>query len=175
KPETVFFHVEVEEPDDVKEATLTAIRAAGSGAGLAISPATPVEALLPFMSLLDAAMVMTVVPGFGGQKFLPGAAPKMAVLAAWFRERADPVSGTVGQVHVDGGVNRETARLAGHWGADVLVVGSALFQRGHDAADEVQTVRERADVARRDAALQESAEAAEAAAVAATARPAILR
>ena len=81
-------------------------------------------------------MVMTVEPGFGGQRFIAAAAPKMAEAAAWFRDRGRSIP-----VHVDGGVNRDTAMVAGAWGADVCVVGSALFQRGQDAADEVACVK----------------------------------
>ncbi len=139
KPATVTFHVEVSEPDELKAWTLEAIRRGGAGAGLAVSPATPVTAVVPFLPSLDVVMVMTVEPGFGGQHFMVEAAPKMAVAGEWIH-RADPP----GQIHVDGGVNRDSARAAGRWGADVLVVGSALFQRGQDAADEVRLVRERA-------------------------------
>jgi pentose-5-phosphate-3-epimerase len=70
---------------------------------------------------------------------MAGAAPKMAAAAALLGAH-----GRHGSVHVDGGINRETADLAGAWGADVCVVGSALFQRGRDTADEVRIVRDRA-------------------------------
>jgi pentose-5-phosphate-3-epimerase len=75
---------------------------------------------------------------------MAAAAPKMTEAAALFAAHGFDVA-----VHVDGGVNRDTATLAGAWGADVCVVGSALFQRGQDAADEVKLVRERAAEARR--------------------------
>jgi ribulose-phosphate 3-epimerase len=84
----------------------------------------------------DIAMVMTVVPGAGGQRFLRDEAPKIG--------EARPILAAAhghGEVHVDGGVNRETAAVVGGFGADVLVVGSALFQRGRDTADEVDLVR----------------------------------
>jgi ribulose-phosphate 3-epimerase len=136
-PETITFHIESDEDDDTKRATLARIRERGSGAGLAISPGTPIEATHPYAAMLDVIMIMTVEPGFGGQRFITGAAPKMAaageILAA---------TGSGGMVHVDGGVNRDTAELAGAWGADVCIVGSALFQRGRDTADEVALVRE---------------------------------
>ena len=145
--QTITFHVEVDEPDEVKDRTLESIRQAGAGAGLAVNPGTGVEAVRPFLDRLDVVMVMTVEPGFGGQRFIAEAAPKMDVAGAWLAE-----AGLGGTVHVDGGVNRDTAALAGRWGADVCVVGSALFQRGQDAADEVRLVRERAYAARQDAA-----------------------
>jgi len=143
--DTITFHVEVEEPREVKLGALARIREAGRSSGLAVSPGTPTHAVAPFLDHLDLVMVMTVEPGFGGQRFIVDAAPKMSVAGAWLRGRdADGQ----GQVHVDGGVNRETASLAGAHGADVCVVGSALFQRGQDAADEVRLVRDRARAAR---------------------------
>jgi ribulose-phosphate 3-epimerase len=143
-PQTVTFHVEAPEADEVKASVLQTIRDAGSGAGLAVSPATPIEAAEPFIGQLDLVMVMTVEPGFGGQRFLGEAAPKLAEAGELFERHH-----LRGSVHVDGGVNRDTAAVVGAWGADVCVVGSALFQRGRDAADEVSLVRERAAEARR--------------------------
>lgn len=137
RPETVSFHVEAHRAADRIADTLRVIREGGAEAGLAISPATPVDAARPFLDLLDVIMVMTVEPGFGGQRFLADAAPKLTDAAGLLAER-----GTRGAVHVDGGVNRETASIVGAWGADVCVVGSALFQRGRDTADEVRLVRE---------------------------------
>ena len=141
EPDTITFHVEVDEPEDVKAATLSDIRAAGCGAGLAVSPGTPIEAVHPFLHGLDVLMVMTVEPGFGGQRFIAEAAPKIGPARQWMTPSG-------GLVHVDGGVNRDTAALSGHYGADVYIVGSALFQRGQDAADEVRLVRDRAQAAR---------------------------
>ena len=92
-------------------------------------------------------MVMTVVPGAGGQHFLADEAHKIA--------DARPAVGAAanGEIHVDGGVNRDTAGTVGAFGADVLVVGSALFQRGRDTAAEVDLVRRAAwAAARGDAA-----------------------
>jgi ribulose-phosphate 3-epimerase len=89
-------------------------------------------------------MVMTVEPGFGGQRFITEAAAKMSVAREWLSG-----AGASRQVHVDGGVNRDTASLAGAYGSDVCVVGSALFQRGIDTAREVEEVRRRAEEGRR--------------------------
>jgi ribulose-phosphate 3-epimerase len=145
RPQTVSFHVEVDEPDEQKAATLGAIRDAGAGAGLAISPATPIGAIEPFAELLDVAVILTVEPGWGGQRFLDGVAPKIAAAGELFRSR-----GLDATTHVDGGVNRETATLVGAWGADVCILGSALFQRGRDASDEVRIVKERVAQGRAD-------------------------
>lgn len=141
--DTITFHVEVDEPDERKRETLGAIRDAGRKAGLAVSPSTPATAVEPFLDLLDIVMVMTVEPGWGGQRFMVECTPKISEARAWFERR-----GVGGQVHVDGGVNRETAAVVGAAGVDVLVVGSALFQRRVDATQEVETVRERAQAAR---------------------------
>jgi ribulose-phosphate 3-epimerase len=143
-PQTVTFHVEVPETDVAKSEALTTIRAAGVGAGLAVSPATQVSEVERFIDQLDLVMVMTVEPGFGGQRFLAECAPKMTEAAELFRKH-----GMRGSLHVDGGVNRDTADVVGAWGADVCVVGSALFQRGRDASDEVRLVRDRAAEGRR--------------------------
>jgi ribulose-phosphate 3-epimerase len=145
RPETVTFHVEADRKPDRVHGTLRAIREGGAGAGLAISPATPVATVRPHLELLDVIMIMTVEPGFGGQRFIAEAAPKLAEAAGLLGER-----GGMGAVHVDGGVSRDTASVVGAWGADVCVVGSALFQRGRDAADEVRQVREAAVKGRRE-------------------------
>ena len=136
--DSITIHVEIAEPI---EPILRRIRAAGRAAGLALRPATPLSALEPYRELLDIVMVMTVEPGFGGQAFMRDVAeakifPARDLLShkAWG-----------GEVHVDGGVNRETAELVGGLGADVLVVGTALFSKGRDQAREVRLVRSLAD------------------------------
>jgi ribulose-phosphate 3-epimerase len=138
-PETITFHVEVPEAPDLHDSTLRTIVDAGLGAGLAISPETPVEAVRPYVDLLDIIMVMSVEPGWGGQGFLPDAAAKIGPA----RQLLDEVGGR-GLVHVDGGVNHDTAEIVGSHGVDVCIVGSALFQRGRDAAKEIEAVRDRA-------------------------------
>jgi len=133
--DTITFHVEVESTDDVKRATLRRIADARRGPGLAVSPDTPVEAVAPFLDDLAIVMIMTVHPGWGGQRFLADRAPKIAEARALLGNR----HGTA--VHVDGGVSGETAEVVGRNPIDVCVVGSALFQRGKDTADEVERVR----------------------------------
>ena len=140
--DSITFHVEVDEPDDTKRETLERIGAAGRQAGLAVSPGTPAEAVGPFLQWLQIVMVMTVQPGFGGQRFMTDQAPKIATAREILAGRPDTA------VHVDGGVSSETADVVGGFGVDVCVVGSALFQRGHDAAREVEAVKMRARMAR---------------------------
>jgi ribulose-phosphate 3-epimerase len=135
--DSITFHVEIDEPI---EPTLRRIREAGRAAGLAIKPKTPVRALAKYRELLDIVLIMTVEPGFGGQQFMRDTARKIVKA----RELLSylPLGG---EVHVDGGINRETAEYVGGLGVDVLVVGSALFQKGHDMGREVRLIRALAD------------------------------
>jgi ribulose-phosphate 3-epimerase len=136
--DSITIHVEVSEPI---EPVLRRIRAAGRAAGLALRPGTPLAALEPYRELLDIVMVMTVEPGFGGQAFLRDVA-EAKILPARALLSHKPWGG---EVHVDGGVSRETAELVGGLGADVLVVGTALFTKGRRQAREVRLVRTLAD------------------------------
>ncbi len=139
EPQTISFHVETTEPAERKTEAIEAIHAAGQGAGLAVSPDTPISAVDPWLDELDLIMVMSVYPGWGGQGFIPETAPKIAEARARLAQ-----AGRGGLVHVDGGVNSKTAELVGAHGIDVCIVGSALFQRGSDASDEVELVKQRA-------------------------------
>ena len=139
QPQTITFHIETTESDEEKDAAIAAIRAAGQGAGLAVSPDTPVAAIADRASELDLIMIMTVYPGWGGQGFIADAAPKIAEARALLA-----AAGRGGLVHVDGGVSSKTAEVVGSQGIDVCIVGSALFQRRRDASAEVELVRKRA-------------------------------
>ena len=136
--DSITVHVEIEEEI---APTLRRIRAAGRAAGLAVRPATPLSALEPYRELIDIVMVMTVEPGFGGQSFMKDVAREKLLAAR------DLLSHKAfgGEVHVDGGVNRETAEFAGGLGVDILVVGSALFIKGHDMGREIRLIRALAD------------------------------
>ncbi|QYK40703.1 MAG: ribulose-phosphate 3-epimerase [Paracoccaceae bacterium] len=103
--------------------TLQAIRGAGCKAGLAINPGTDVAALDWLLDMVDLVCVMTVNPGFGGQKFIHSQVEKVRRLRAMIGDR--PV-----HVEIDGGVTPETAPLVAAAGADVLVAGSAVFKGG---------------------------------------------
>ena len=102
--------------------TLQAIRAAGMKAGVALNPGTPVEAVEHVLDLADLVCVMTVNPGFGGQKFID-MSPKIRRLREMIGDR--PV-----HIEVDGGVDTQTAPSVVRAGADVLVAGSAVFRGG---------------------------------------------
>jgi len=143
--DSITFHVEVEEPI---EPTLLKIRKAGRLAGLAIKPSTPLSALDPYRDLLDIVMIMTVEPGFGGQKFMADAAAKIGPAHDVFRDRPGERPSSR-EVHVDGGVNETTAAVCGRLGADVLVVGSVLWKKGRDISEEIRAVKAAADAAYR--------------------------
>jgi ribulose-phosphate 3-epimerase len=139
--DSITFHVEVEEPI---EPTLLKIRKAGRLAGLAIKPATPLSALDPYRDLLDIVMVMTVEPGFGGQKFITEAAAKIDPAHQVFRDRPGERP-SQREVHVDGGVNRDTAEYCGALGVDILVVGSTLWKKGRDIEREINLIKSLAE------------------------------
>ncbi len=107
--------------------TLQAIRGAGCKAGLALNPGTPVEAATAVLDLCDMVCVMTVNPGFGGQKFIHSQLDQVRRLRTMIGDR--PI-----HIQVDGGVDTTTAPLVAAAGADVLVAGSAVF-RGGSVAD----------------------------------------
>jgi ribulose-phosphate 3-epimerase len=102
--------------------TLQAIRAAGCKAGVALNPGTPASAVAELMDAVDLICVMTVNPGFGGQKFIDMGS-KIRTLRAMIGDR--PV-----HIEIDGGVDPTTAPLVAAAGADVLVAGSAVFKGG---------------------------------------------
>ncbi|MEP0941615.1 MAG: ribulose-phosphate 3-epimerase [Rhizobiaceae bacterium] len=100
--------------------SLQAIRALGKKAGVAINPGTPVSALEHVVDLVDLILVMSVNPGFGGQKYIMESGKKVAQVAALIGDR--PI-----HIEVDGGITPETAPLVTNAGADVLVAGSAIY------------------------------------------------
>lgn len=124
----VTIHVEREGHVDL-HATLAAIREAGLHAGLAVNPATPVEKVLPYLSALDMVLVMSVVPGFGGQSFMSEVLDKVRTLAAE-REK----QGLKFLIQMDGGIGPVQAPLCAEAGADCLVAGSSTFKAPDMAA-----------------------------------------
>ena len=103
--------------------TLQAIRGTGKKAGLALNPGTGIDAVGHLLDLVDLMCVMTVNPGFGGQKFIHSQIAKVERLRALIGDR--PV-----HIEIDGGITTETALLMARAGADVLVAGSAVFKGG---------------------------------------------
>ena len=114
------------------ESVLKMIRATGKKAGISIKPGTDYSVLLPLLPLCDLVLVMTVEPGFGGQKFMHDMMAKVSALRAVIeREKYDI------EIEVDGGINAETATIASEAGANVLVAGSSVF-----AADDAKAAIE---------------------------------
>ena len=107
-------------------AVLAQIKAAGLKAGVSLKPNTPAQVLQPYLPELDNILIMTVEPGFGGQKFMSGMLKKIADVA---KMRA----GQGITIEVDGGINAETAKLCIEQGAEVLVAGSAVFKSDNPA------------------------------------------
>ena len=116
----ITFHVECKDPP---QAVLSAIKASGAKAGVAISPKTPVEAIGPWGEDLSQITVMTVEPGFGGQKFMADMMPKLFQLRRWIDE-----GGLDCELEVDGGVDPATCHTVIENGANVLVAGSAVYK-----------------------------------------------
>ncbi len=113
------YHVEVCPDDAATRAVARAFRAAGAPqVGIALNPDTPIERVAAVLDLVDLVLVMSVFPGFGGQRFMPEVLPK----ATWLRSH-----GYEGHVEMDGGLNPTTLPLCAAAGADVLVAGSAIY------------------------------------------------
>jgi ribulose-phosphate 3-epimerase len=131
--DAITFHIEAErEPRPL----LKRIRDAGALAGVALNPGTPIEAITPFLPECDLVLVMSVEPGFGGQRFIPAAFEKLRRLKPLLR------AGT--RLSIDGGVDATTIGPSSAAGADLFVVGSAIF----DAADYSAAVRNLSAAAR---------------------------
>lgn len=117
--------------------TIQAIKASGARAGLSLNPGTPISVLEPLIGDLDLILVMSVNPGFGGQKFIPSQLDKISAI-----RKMISASGHTIELEVDGGVNRDTAKDVIKAGADVLVAGTATFVGGPTAyAENIATLR----------------------------------
>lgn len=118
--------------------SLQAVRAAGKKAGVSINPGTPAEAVLGVLDLCDLVLVMSVNPGFGGQKFIPSQLDKIKILRAAIDTQDRPI-----RLEVDGGVTPDNAGAICAAGADTLVAGSAVFKDGPDGyAKNIKALRE---------------------------------
>ena len=127
-------HVEADTQEHNLEA-LRRIRQKGVRAAVSIKPGTPASAVDPYVDLVDMILVMTVEPGFGGQKFMADMMPKVRALRKIIDVRIPGV-----ELEVDGGVNLETAKTCVESGANVLVAGSALF-RAPDTAEFIHSIQ----------------------------------
>ncbi len=132
------------EADIHLDRSLQVIRGLGKRAGVALNPSTPESAVEYVLDKVDLILVMTVNPGFGGQKFIAAQCDKIRRLRAMIGAR--PID-----LEVDGGINPETARLVAEAGANVLVAGSAVFTGGPYAAN-IAAIRKGAESGRAAAA-----------------------
>lgn len=118
----ITFHFE---SDDDPKQVIDAIRGAGKEVGISIKPKTPASVLEQLLPLVDMVLVMTVEPGFGGQKFMADMLPKIRQV----RDMANAIGKTELDIQVDGGIADDTAALVAKAGANVLVAGSSLFKQ----------------------------------------------
>ncbi len=114
--------VHIEAAENV-EATLKAIKKTGARVGLSVKPATPANAVFPYLELCDLILVMSVEPGYGGQAFIPSSLEKISEIRTEINKRGLNI-----EIEVDGGINEENAKAVIDAGADVLVAGSAVFK-----------------------------------------------
>ena len=124
----VTIHVEADQPQNTLEA-LDKIHALGCKAGIVLKPKTPAEAAIPYLEKCDMVLLMTVEPGFGGQKFMADMMPKVQKLRQMLNE-VNPDC----LLEVDGGVDAQTCGICKESGANVLVAGSAYFKAPDRAA-----------------------------------------
>ncbi len=118
----VTLHVESDTETNLLDA-IDKIHAKGKKAGVVLKPKTPAEAVLPFLEKVELILVMTVEPGFGGQKFMAGQMPKVSALRRMIEEK-NPAC----ELEVDGGVAPDTCQICIDAGANVLVAGSAVYK-----------------------------------------------
>jgi ribulose-phosphate 3-epimerase len=123
-PGASWVSVHAEAPDDVRKA-LARIRERGARAGIVLNPDTPLERVRALLPETDYVLVMSVFPGFGGQRFMPEVLDKVRALKR---------DGYPGEVEIDGGIDASTAPAAIDAGCDVLVAGTAIFKKDDRAA-----------------------------------------
>ena len=118
------FHYEAVPEEEEQRRLAGLVRSHGKFVGISIKPDTPVSVLKPYLDLFDVFLIMSVEPGFGGQKFIPESLDKIRTLRGWLDE-----AGLNAHIEVDGGINETTAKLVRSAGADVLVAGSFVFKQ----------------------------------------------
>ena len=128
----ITFHIEAAERSDK---LIDRLHELGVTAGICLNPETPVEAIEKIAPLCDMVLVMTVRPGFGGQKFMPEAAKKIA--------RIREIVGPDIRIEVDGGIDPQTTPIVVSYGADTLVVGKAIFSKS-DRIAAIKAIRQAA-------------------------------
>ena len=127
-------HIEADQPQNTL-AALDKIHDLGCKVGIVLKPKTPAEAAIPYLEKCDMILVMTVEPGFGGQKFMADMMPKVRQLREWM----DDINPDC-PIEVDGGVDADTCAICKESGAEILVAGSAYFKAA-DRASFVKTIQ----------------------------------
>ena len=127
-------HVEADTEENILEA-IKVIRSCGKKVGITLKPATPAEAVLPYIKLVDLILIMTVEPGFGGQSFMYDRLDKIKAVRSYI----DSLAPTC-ELEADGGIDAVTAPLAVEAGCNVLVAGSAVFGK-NDRAEAIKAIR----------------------------------
>ncbi len=133
----VTFHVECD--SDIRK-TIECLKSLSCRVGLSVKPATPIEEVFPYLEEIDMVLVMTVEPGFGGQKFMPDMMKKIETL----REKLASI-GKTADIQVDGGISDETISVAAKAGANVFVAGSAVFS-SENYAQAISSLRLHAEI-----------------------------
>jgi len=137
----ITFHVECE--DDIRKA-IDEIISSRRTAGLSVKPGTPLSAVKDYLGAIDRLLIMTVEPGFGGQKFMPDMMAKVEQAVTWRRE-----GGFKYDIEVDGGLNNHTIWPAVRAGAEVIVAGTSVFHQA-DLGQAIQDLRDNAQAALAD-------------------------
>lgn len=122
----ITFHIE---SDSSVDETIELIHSCGCKAALSVKPGTPIESVFPYLDKLEMVLIMTVEPGFGGQKFMADMMPKVSALRAECESRQLEM-----MIQVDGGISEKTIKQPAECGADVFVAGSAVFGAEDPAA-----------------------------------------
>lgn len=121
EPEIVTFHIEATKNEERTKNAINEIKNIGSRVGIAINPATSIEEIKPYLPFVHMVLVMTVVPGKGGQKLIPETLEKLKELKKYIDDNNIDID-----LEVDGGINDETAQLCKEAGANILVAGKYL-------------------------------------------------
>lgn len=132
------FHLECADP--TAEA-IEAIRQAGCTVGISLKPATPAEAVFPWLDRIDLVLVMTVEPGFGGQKFMADQMPKIAAIRREIKRRNLHV-----QLEADGGIDETTVIPTASCGANMIVAGTSVFRHPGGAAEGIRLLHDAVSV-----------------------------
>ena len=125
------FHIETTESRGLTQSVIDQIKAAGMRVGLALNPATPIETVLKYSDQVDMVLIMTVVPGLGGQSFMESMMPKVTTVRNKHMDK---------DIEVDGGLKPATIDIATKAGANMIVSGSGIF-KAEDMALNISTMR----------------------------------